>query len=566
YQNDGQSAQTYTITTSLIPDPDPDRFEPNDNFDKAVKIELGQIITATIAPQKDNDYFKLNIPKKGTFSAVVSEVPKEINPFFAMYDSNKEWMRSARGDYGQGVSIQFTSLPAGDYYLRLCAQDDGQSAQAYKLTTNFGSPEITLPMAKITSPQPNSLLSDTITILGTATAENFLNYVFQYGTGSTPTSWLTIATSTTPVINGTLATWNTTLLEDGTYTLCLTVKDKLNNIATDTVVIGIDNTPPVLQITYPVNNSIIMQATIPVTGTADDEHLLNWTLEYGAGYTPQTYTLVASSTISVISGTLGSIFLPTGSYTLKLTAKDITNKIATHTVSFIIIQAMPTPAEILQKVADNLNKINDMKAEITNWGTSTITGWGTVTIKTFGPTQKTYLEKKPDKIKIESPTENMAYIIDGDVMYVKLFGVWNPWTKISETFGINPSELNILSPEYLQANEVIIKEYLNTSEGNIYILETTPKGTETGKWKMISYINYDKGIVTKSETYDVENNLIGSVEYSEFILDSSSSAWLATKCINRDMWEGFSKVTETIYSNIQINTGIPDSEFEPVFE
>ncbi|MFH1562085.1 MAG: outer membrane lipoprotein-sorting protein, partial [Nitrospirota bacterium] len=333
-----------------------------------------------------------------------------------------------------------------------------------------------------------------------------------------------------------------------------------------TVIVGIDNTPPTAIITFPTNNSTIPQATMTITGTANDAYLLNYTLEYGPGWTPQTYTLIASSTSKIISGPLGTIFLPLGIYILRLTVYDITNKIATHSVSFCIAEPLPTPEKILQKVVENLNKIEDMRAEITDWGTVTITEFGTTTIKIWGPVNKTHLEKKSDKIRIESPTENMGYIINGDVMYVKLFGIWNPWTKISESFGINPAGLNILSPEYLKTNEITIKDYQITLEGKIYILEITPKGTETVKWKTISYINYDKGIVTKSETYDSEDNLIGTVEYSNFVLDSTSNAWIATKCINKDMWEGFSKVTETIYTNIQINTGIPDSEFEPVFE
>ncbi|MEW6609241.1 MAG: hypothetical protein AB1414_17650, partial [bacterium] len=500
-------------------------------------------------PQRDNDYFKLNIPKKGTFSAVVSEVPKEINPFFAMYDSNKDWMRSARGDYGQGVSIQFTSLPAGDYYLRLCAQDDGQSAQAYRLTTNFGSPEITLPMAKITSPQPNSLLSGTITILGTAAAENFLNYIFQYGTGSKPISWLTITTSTTPVINGTLATWNTTLLEDGTYTLCLTVKDKLNNIATDTVVIGIDNTPPVAKITFPEADSEILQGTITILGTADDEHLLNWILEDGAGYTPQTYTLVASSTISVISGTLGSIFLPTGSYTLKLTVSDITNNVATDSVSFIVI--FPTPAEILQKVAESFGKIEDMKA--------TIITTGSIGTESYSEIAGSFLMKKPDKVKIITPVKDETIIINGEKMYV----ITNDEVEevdVGIISDISPSSLDFYYylDEFKEMHEIEIKE----EQDNIYILEATPKTPQWKYEKMVIHINYLIGLDIKKEVF-FENTpdpqLTTEIKDYQLIED----VYIPTKLVEKIVFEDATLESISTYTNIQLNTGIPDSEFEP---
>lgn len=63
---------------------------------------------------------------------------------------------------------------------------------------------------------------------GTLPGAAFSNYVIEFGTGTNPTSWMTTGISLTnngqsEVVNGTLATWDTRQISDGTYTLRLNV-------------------------------------------------------------------------------------------------------------------------------------------------------------------------------------------------------------------------------------------------------------------------------------------------------------------------------------------------------
>jgi parallel beta-helix repeat protein len=76
-------------------------------------------------------------------------------------------------------------------------------------------------------------LGGVVTLTGTARQgmapdAAFSNYVIEFGTGINPTSWMNTGISLTnngqsEVVNGTLATWDTGQIVDGTYTLRLTV-------------------------------------------------------------------------------------------------------------------------------------------------------------------------------------------------------------------------------------------------------------------------------------------------------------------------------------------------------
>lgn len=75
----------------------------------------------------------------------------------------------------------------------------------------------------ITSPREGSTVSGEVQIIGTATHSNFGSYGIFYAPGAQATAgsqWVTLAFGvTTPVINGVLATWDTTQIPNGEYVL-----------------------------------------------------------------------------------------------------------------------------------------------------------------------------------------------------------------------------------------------------------------------------------------------------------------------------------------------------------
>lgn len=63
----------------------------------------------------------------------------------------------------------------------------------------------------------------TLTIKGSASANGFSSYVVEYGIGAVPTTWTTLKTSTTQVVDGDLATLNTAAFQEGYYSIKLSV-------------------------------------------------------------------------------------------------------------------------------------------------------------------------------------------------------------------------------------------------------------------------------------------------------------------------------------------------------
>jgi hypothetical protein len=79
---------------------------------------------------------------------------------------------------------------------------------------------------------------------GTAAASSFSNYTIEYGVGTSPTFWSTTGVDLTDngkseVVNEILGIWNTSLVNDGTYTLRMTVTDAHGNVGKDWTVITI---------------------------------------------------------------------------------------------------------------------------------------------------------------------------------------------------------------------------------------------------------------------------------------------------------------------------------------
>ncbi len=128
---------------------------------------------------------------------------------------------------------------------------------------------------------------------------------------------------------------NGATLADGVYQVIagFTDDDCGNHGAAITCLI-LDNTPPVVAITYPSGPADPLGLVVEVQGTANDLNLASWSLEVGAGSAPQTWATLATRTSAVIGGYLGSFntFGLTGLYTLRLTAVDLAGNTAQTTV------------------------------------------------------------------------------------------------------------------------------------------------------------------------------------------------------------------------------------------
>ena len=126
----------------------------------------------------------------------------------------RQILRNSAVDLGQaGKDMEFG-------FGRIDAAKTLQNASSLPLTPIITSPADRLYVA-----------SPTLTIYGSAAGANFASYKVEIGAGRSPTAWKTAASSTTPVVNGALATINT--LENltvGQNTIKLSAADSAGKI------------------------------------------------------------------------------------------------------------------------------------------------------------------------------------------------------------------------------------------------------------------------------------------------------------------------------------------------
>jgi len=128
------------------------------------------------------------------------------------------------------------------------------------------------------------------------------------------------------VVNDPFAQWDTQALAipDGNYELRVTAQNDCGNVKTETRTVVVDNTPPIAQITDPVNCDYI-EGLVNITGTATDANLDYWILEYTGGASSGWTTITSSQTTPVVSGLLAiwdTSSLPPCAYTLRLRVYD----------------------------------------------------------------------------------------------------------------------------------------------------------------------------------------------------------------------------------------------------
>jgi membrane peptidoglycan carboxypeptidase len=113
------------------------------------------------------------------------------------------------------------------------------------------APQTVLTDVQISDPQMFDQVAEKINITGSAGGEDFLYYRLQVGQGLNPQKWLQIGEDVkSPVINGTLGTWDTTGLE-GLYVVQLQVVRKNSRIDQANLQLTVDNTVPVVKILSP---------------------------------------------------------------------------------------------------------------------------------------------------------------------------------------------------------------------------------------------------------------------------------------------------------------------------
>ncbi len=121
-----------------------------------------------------------------------------------------------------------------------------------------------------------------INVVGSATGNNFQNYVLYIGNGESPAaSWDTLTTSTIPITESTIYTLDTSLYSEGTYTLKLEMTLTTGEKYFDTTKMIVNRD----YLIYPVNgkNAVLR---MKINGSSGGPGFQRYTLEWGLGEIP----------------------------------------------------------------------------------------------------------------------------------------------------------------------------------------------------------------------------------------------------------------------------------------
>ncbi len=116
-----------------------DRFEPDDSFGQAAPVAIGDTFNATILPQRDSDWFKLDAPRAGQVVVTVDQVDEALDVVVRLWDANGNagnWVGPPRK--GGVTEAKFPVNGAGTYRLEIRdGGDDSRSPVAFRVQVGF---------------------------------------------------------------------------------------------------------------------------------------------------------------------------------------------------------------------------------------------------------------------------------------------------------------------------------------------------------------------------------------------------------------------------------------------
>jgi outer membrane lipoprotein-sorting protein len=245
----------------------------------------------------------------------------------------------------------------------------------------------------------------------------------------------------------------------------------------------------------------------------------------------------------------------------------------------------PTVQELLDKVKQNYHKIKDLKADTVAKATTTDEDALWIINKIFGGLLKVkakFYFKAPDKIKRVPEDEYLKTIMIGQIEYRRSGAFGEPVTETTPVRTFKLPWYTLLEPWnlifYWRLDELITKfdtKVISNPESNIWVIEAVPKASNPediynyplpgGVIKF--FIDYEKGVIIKFDDYGplhdgITNKAHTLAEIQNFKL--LGKIWIPTKFIKTIFSEKGNMETkeEITFNNVQLNTDIPDSEFE----
>jgi subtilase family serine protease/Tol biopolymer transport system component len=264
--------------------------------------------------------------------------------------------RQGRIGYAFGA---LPDLPDGAWSIRAHAVDlAGNVTTITRRVTRDDTP----PVAALTSPAPGALIGGTarvVVVQGSVAEANLDEWTLQYGAGTGPTSWTTIATGTT-VPTGALGSLDVGTLPDGEFTLSLVAVDRAGATGEARVVFKVDNTPPTAIINAPVDGAAV-SGPVEVRGTVGDANLRSAVVELapGTGASAFAFSPVAAVNGPIDGGLLGTLgaLPPDGAYTLRVVAEDGVGLRSEARVDLSVDTEPPAPPSSLTAVVETMDDV-----------------------------------------------------------------------------------------------------------------------------------------------------------------------------------------------------------------
>ena len=254
-----------------------------------------------------------------------------------------------RDNYVFGI---LNDLPDGAYTLNVKTKDLGENVteQNILFTVDKTAPVVTIDASKNGGYYGGD--NAVVNITGSIVEENIKTFALRYGLGDSPSSWTDLTSGTAVPAVQPMFSWivgPNDNVPDGVYILSLLVTDKADSLSEAMAKIVVDNTPPIVSITSPGEGGVIASAA-DVLGTAFDQNLDAYTIDFSAGLCVDAYQWAAIETASTsVQNSLltnWQALPPDGDYCIRVAAVDKSGNTAKATVN-VKVDTHPLAAPVL---------------------------------------------------------------------------------------------------------------------------------------------------------------------------------------------------------------------------
>ncbi len=299
--------ETATVTLDATP-PQVEITRPTDGIGTASGQVQGRILDAHLS----------------TYTVSITETPAGPQTMVLSTGTREVDAREVDAREVDGRPLgDLTGLQEGAHILTIEATDEAGNQTVTHVPFTVDN---TLPVADLTAPQANAMLSNRqgpIDILGTISDDHFATYTLRFGAGEAPFTWVVLSEGDTQPTSTPFAQWDVGALADGLYTLHLEVLDQAGLQSQVQRLLTVDNTPPAVDLTAPGDGAYVTEA-ISITGVVTDDHLSSYTLDLALASAPEQRSPMGSGTQAVPGGPLlvWQNLPPNGDYILRLMATD----------------------------------------------------------------------------------------------------------------------------------------------------------------------------------------------------------------------------------------------------